>query len=294
VEFVLAVAGQNGSALAAGPSNGFSEFADPSNNQSFAACFETSTTGTQHTQWVPAAFAGSYAAAIAAYKLVIVATPTPTATATATPTATPTPGFVQQAGTTSNGVSSIAPSFSGNASAGNTVAVFFNSKVLGSLDTLTLSGMGATWVKLGCFLATGGTLQTCIYAGVVVTPSATVTISKTSNNASTATIAEYSGLLGTITQDGTVTTGSGTGTTAQPSAYTSSHAHDLILCEVGHQSGSSFSSAPGSPWNNLTAQLGLGISGQGTYQIVTSTASFQPQWGGPNVPWIAMCSGIEW
>lgn len=302
IEFVLAVTGQNGGALAGGPSNGFTELNDPTNNNSYAACFQTNVVGTQNTQWNPTSNAAAYAAAIAAYKLVT-PTATPTGAITPTPTATPTPGggtpqFVQQASNTSTGTS-ISASFASNATVGNTVVAFFNSTSTGTIDTLGFSGLGATWVQLGCNQSASTHLvQNCIYAGVVGTPGKTVSVTGTANLPATFTIAEYNNMPGAIALDPSSASCnfSGCGNAIESSTWSNNFAADLIVCDAAFGA-ASFPANPTAPFINLASvNNGSAIVGQGTYQVVSSMQTFNPFWGssGTSKAWVASCYGLEY
>ena len=289
-EFVLAVVGQNGNALSTGPSNGFSELLDPANNQSFAACNVVPVNTLANTQWTPITFAGSYAGGIAAYKFV----PTATPTGSSMPTATPTPGlpmFVQENGTAvNNGTSMSVPL---HAAVNDTVVLFFEGQASGGLSSLVVTGMGAVWTQLGCHLASNNALQDCLYAVVVVSPNGAIDISGLANLPSIATVAEWSGMPITLTQDGSATSGTGTSSPIQPAPYSNTNGRDLLVCNAAISS-SGFTGSPSAPWITLMPQHEIANAGQGTYQIVTSNSSFQPQWTGGTAPWTATCAGLEY
>jgi hypothetical protein len=298
---MLAVVGQNGNALAAGPINGYSELADPSNNLSFAACYQTTAQNAQNTQWTPNTFAGMYAAGIAGY----IIKPTPSTTPSATPTAAPTPGlnpaYVQQAGTTSLSGTSIAPAFGTNVTVGDTVALFVNS--IGGSAAPTVSGLGATWTPLASYTSAFGYPQSFIYVGIANSTGQTVTVSGLANQPTTAQMGEFTNMPSSVTQDGSAATGTGRGTHSLVpaievnSAYSSANAFDIILCTAGVNTNTISGSNPGSPWANLSAQA---ISGQmsagASYQIVSSTGAFQPIYGTtPNgFTYAATCVGLEY
>ena len=89
-EFMVAVTGHGAVALSSGPTNGFSEFTDPSgSNCSYHAWNQVNSTGAYSTAWTPTS-AGHYSGVIGTFELSATATATATATSTATPTATAT------------------------------------------------------------------------------------------------------------------------------------------------------------------------------------------------------------
>lgn len=155
-----------------------------------------------------------------------------------------------------------------------------------SAAALGVTGMGATWVNLGC---TSGDEIIANFAAIVVTAANTVSITN-GVSGQTVHILDFTGTLlpASVVVDGTMTNGQGFSTgPIEPSSYTSANASDLII--GGASSTGGFGGTPGSPWNNL------GTGPYSTYQVVSSTASFQPSWGsvGSAAYWGASVVGIE-
>jgi hypothetical protein len=293
-EFALAVTGQNGNALSFGPTAGFTELNDPTNNQSFAACNVVPLGTDVDTQWTPISFSGSYAAGVAAYKLIVTATPTGgvTPTPTASPTPTSPPQFVQTI-SGSHTATSGTLTFRSNASIGDTVFLSLNVDAAG---TPSVSGLGATWVQLGALTPGSTGLGTYLYAGSVTSSGKTVNFSGLSATATyLASIADFAGMPTTVTQDGSATTGSSNGAaTIQPSPYMNANPNDVVFCTAMTGNTNSFASQPTAPWVTIGPVVdGSFLVAGSTFQIVSNRGSFQPSWGNGSL-WNAMCAAVEW
>ena len=181
--------------------------------------------------------------------------------------------FIQQTTVASLASGNPNPTFGGNTTVGNVVvAIIFR----GGTRTVTVSGMGATWVPLVETPSTAGGVGTSIFAGIVVTPGTTLTITP-SAGVSEAQLIEFSGV--TLTTDGTNNkiVGTTTETSIQPGNITTINANDLVIAAAGIFNVNPITS-PGAPWNALNGVTN-DVNSRSTaaiYQVTTATGSFNP------------------
>lgn len=141
-----------------------------------------------------------------------------------------------------------------------------------------------------------GTERVFIAYGAITTggSTCTVTVNPTgSNDKMYFNISEYSGVNATPL-DGTVVSNSGT-STAPTASITTTFANDVVVAFMTHTDNTNVVITPGSGWTEIKElESTTGLVGSGIFQIVTTTATYTPNWTlASSQPWLVITAAFR-